>query len=628
MPRRFVVLLLPAMLAACYLAPAASAAPPVLPATAGPVEATGVNTPVPVVATDPEDGSLAATCTPSTFPVGTTAASCKVTDSETPPNTVMGTVSIVVVDTTAPIVTVTSPPPTEATSPSGATVSLSTTASDSVDPAPVVTCAPSSGIFPIGSTTVSCTAKDASNNTSPPKEVTVVVKDTKKPTLVLPGTITKSSTAPLAVSFSVTATDIADPSPAVSCSPTSGSTFPFGSTPVNCTAMDASNNSASGSFTVTVQDPASPVVTVPPSKTAEATGPAGAVVTFGAATAVDNKDGPIIPTCSKASGATFPLGTTTITCSATDSDNHTGTASFTIAVSDTTKPVLRVPGPLAIKSSTPVAASAPAIQSWFGGINASDLVDPNPSVVVSLPTAFPVGTTSVPVVATDSAGNKSSAVVSVTIAADEGVAPTATPTPDLTAPANVGGVKAKLGNRSVVLSWKAPAADDFDGVEITRSPGTGSEQQSVVYKGAKTQFRDKGLTVGTEYRYLIVSIDKAGNRSTGVSVVLVGEAQLLLAPAEGARLTRPPLLVWQKVKDASYYNVQMYKGKGKKAVKVFTFWPKVPRLKLPAKWTYDGHAHTFSAGIYTWYVWPGFGELANAKYGDMLGQSRFTVAKR
>src|SRR2546428_10150669 len=44
--------------------------------------------------------------------------------------------------------------------------------------------------------------------------------------------------------------------------------------------------------------------------------------------------------CSPASGSTFPLGTTTVNCSAKDAAGNVGTASFKIAVQDTTPPTI------------------------------------------------------------------------------------------------------------------------------------------------------------------------------------------------------------------------------------------------------------------------------------------------
>src|SRR6185369_12088574 len=64
-------------------------------------------------------------------------------------------------------------------------------------------------------------------------------------------------------------------------------------------------------------------------------GPSGAPVTF-TATATDDHDGPLPPgsiTCVPASGSTFPRGTNSVSCSATDSSGNTGgNCSFTIIV--------------------------------------------------------------------------------------------------------------------------------------------------------------------------------------------------------------------------------------------------------------------------------------------------------
>jgi len=83
----------------------------------------------------------------------------------------------------------------------------------------------------------------------------------------------------------------------------------------------------------TACDTTAPLVAVPAAISVDATGPAGAAVTF-AATATDPDDaaGPV--TCSSASGSTFPIGTTTVTCTSTDTFGNTGSAAFTITVRD------------------------------------------------------------------------------------------------------------------------------------------------------------------------------------------------------------------------------------------------------------------------------------------------------
>ena len=74
-----------------------------------------------------------------------------------------------------------------------------------------------------------------------------------------------------------------------------------------------------------------PVLTVPDPMTLDATGPNGAVVTY-SATATDETDGSVPVSCSPASGSTFPIGTTEVSCSAEDAAGNAATASFSVTV--------------------------------------------------------------------------------------------------------------------------------------------------------------------------------------------------------------------------------------------------------------------------------------------------------
>jgi hypothetical protein len=70
-------------------------------------------------------------------------------------------------DTTPPVLTTPGNIDVDATSPAGAAVPYVATATDDTDPSPTVTCDPPSGsVFPIGDTTIQCTAKDAAGNSS------------------------------------------------------------------------------------------------------------------------------------------------------------------------------------------------------------------------------------------------------------------------------------------------------------------------------------------------------------------------------------------------------------------------------------------------------------------------------
>ena len=148
--------------------------------------------------------------------------------------------------------------------------------------------------------------------------------------ITVPATATVEATSATGASFTYTATasDLVDGSVAVSCTPASGATFPIGPTTVTCTAADTTGNTGAASFSVTVTDTTGPVVTVPASATVEATSATGAIFTY-SATATDVVDGSVAVSCTPASGTTFPLGATTVSCTATDTRGNSGAASFT-----------------------------------------------------------------------------------------------------------------------------------------------------------------------------------------------------------------------------------------------------------------------------------------------------------
>jgi hypothetical protein len=117
----------------------------------------------------------------------------------------------------------------------------------------------------------------------------------------------------------------------IDCWPAPLSSFPLGTTTVACTAVDASGNEATGSFTVSVVDTTAPVLTLPGTVTVPATSSSGAAVTY-AASATDLVDGSVPVVCSRDSGAVFPVGTTTVTCTATDANGNSTAGSFTATV--------------------------------------------------------------------------------------------------------------------------------------------------------------------------------------------------------------------------------------------------------------------------------------------------------
>jgi hypothetical protein len=177
-------------------------------------------------------------------------------------------------------------------------------------------------------------------------------------------------------------------------------------------AVDNVGNTGTSSgtdVTVANRDIDAPVLTLPADPVAEATSAAGAVVTF-IASAVDATDGTVPVACTPASGATFPLGTTTVTCSATDRAGNTGRGSFTVAVRDTTAPVLRLP-PYRLAWTTTTAAAA---RFWAIAVDPVDGLRPGTCWPAS-GSWFPVGTTRVWCAAGDTSNNWTVGTFTVTV---------------------------------------------------------------------------------------------------------------------------------------------------------------------------------------------------------------------
>ncbi len=594
-----------------------------LPATSAAGASATYTTPT---ATDSVDTSVSVSCLPasgSTFPIGVNTVTCTATDDEG--NSSQGTFTVTVQDTTAPVLTVPANIVREATSPAGASVSFTPTATDWSPPV-TISCSPASGsTFPITTTTVSCTATDAAANASAPGTFTVKVQDTTAPSLTVPGPITAEATSSGGANVSYpapTATDAGDASPTIACSAASGSLFPFGTTTVSCTATDDSSNSTSKSFAVTVRDTTPPVVSVPSDIAVEANGPSGSSVTYVAS--ASDLGAPLLPaavTCSPLSGSAFPLGSTTVNCTATDVAGNTATASFDVVVSDTTAPTLLAADvTLAATTAAGIRRTDPAMAAYLRSLTATDLVSKSVAVRTDAPDLFPVGKTPVRVTAEDGAGNQTARTVTVTVLPLGQEAP---PPPDLTPPADVTGVRALAGDHRVELRW-VPPKEDLAAVLITMTVADAQRAGRVVYRGLSQAAAVRGLDNDVQHRFVFVSVDKAGNRSRGVVALATPRSLLLAQPKPGAKVTGSPLLRWARVPGASYFNVQLFRGK----TKILSAWPVAARLQLKKSWVYDRVKRTLAPGTYTWYVWPGLGNRAETRYGPLLGKSTFKVVKR
>lgn len=173
--------------------------------------------------------------------------------------------------------------------------------------------------------------------------------------------------------------------------------FGLGAHAVLLTASDG-RDSARCTGTVTVVDAMPPAIVCPASQVLEC-GP-GAAATY-SARATDNC-GAAPTTCAPGSGASFSLGTTPVTCSATDGSGNTASCGFTVTVRDTTPPTIACPAPQVLECTQggAVATYSPQATDTCGAA----------STACSRPSgsSFPAGTTNVTCTARDDSGNTAS----------------------------------------------------------------------------------------------------------------------------------------------------------------------------------------------------------------------------
>jgi hypothetical protein len=193
-------------------------------------------------------------------------------------------------------------------------------------------------------------------------------------------------------------------------------------------------------------------------------------------------------------------------------------------------------------------------------------------------------------------------------------------------PPRMWGLTATPGDRDVELQWQSRPLRTS--VEVMRSPGYGSQPESVVFTGPGSSFSDDQVANGVRYVYRVRLADAAGNQTSEAIAAVpsaLAPARLLSPPANArVRAGRPPLLRWMPVRGARYYNVQLFRG----ARKVLSAWPARPRYQIKKRWTHQGTPQRLRRGRYRWYVWPGFGARPKARYGDMLGRRAFRVVGR
>ncbi|MBK7761813.1 MAG: HYR domain-containing protein [Bacteroidetes bacterium] len=290
----------------------------------------------------------------------------------------------------------------------------------------VSTSAPGS-IFPVGVTTVTYTATDIHGNSST-CSFTITVIDNELPSITCPSNISvNNDPGNCSAVVTYTAPVGTDNCPAATTAQiaglASGATFPIGTTTNTFRVTDAAGNTATCSFTVTVIDNELPSITCPANISVNNDpGNCSAVVTYTAPVGTDNcLAATTAQIAGLASGATFPIGTTTNTFRVTDAAGNTATCSFTVTVIDNELPSISCPSNITQSNDNGLCSAVVTYTAPVGTDNCPGSTTIQTSGLAS-GSAFPVGVTTNTFKVTDAAGN--TATCSFTVTVNDTQAPT------------------------------------------------------------------------------------------------------------------------------------------------------------------------------------------------------------
>ena len=168
-------------------------------------------------------------------------------------------------------------------------------------------------------------------------DLTLRVLPNAAPTLTVPAsfTVEGNTTGGWTADWSgVSATDPEDaPDPTPTCDPAAGQVLPLGTTHVTCSVTDSAGASDADAFDVTVVDTTPPALSgVPADINVTTSDPMGRVVTFDDPSASDVVDASPPVSCSPVSGTVFAVGTTPVTCTATDDAGNSSEVRFDVTV--------------------------------------------------------------------------------------------------------------------------------------------------------------------------------------------------------------------------------------------------------------------------------------------------------
>lgn len=387
------------------------------------ISARGATVTYTVTAHVPGGRTIPVACSPpsgSRLSLGTSTVFCSAAAPGRPEAD--GTFRVTVADRTPPRLKLPTPVRRSTRSRHGATITYAATAFDAVSGSVTPECRPRSRTrFDIGTTKVTCEAKDSAGNKRDGSFLVTVRRDASgggtgrpdrtPPTLDVPVRLRVEaiSSRGALVRYRARARDAVDGALNPTCSPASGIVLAIRTHTVRCSVADAAGNVKADDFRVTVFD-APPVISVPKDIRQPYRKPYATTVTYEAVWARDRIDGYLPAKCSPKSGRRFRMGTTVVTCTATDAAGNEASASFNVTIVD------EIPPELTVKDIARYA-DGPVEVHYDKDISAVDAVDDFVEITCDPRSGsiFKVGTTTVTCRARDDAGNEDTGSFKVTV---------------------------------------------------------------------------------------------------------------------------------------------------------------------------------------------------------------------
>ncbi len=214
-----------------------------------------------------------------------------------------------------------------------------------------------------------------------------------------------------------------------SASRTSSAAPVGGTTPVTLTVTDNNGKVSTGISYVTVVDNINPTITAPATVLVNANGGSCAATNVALGTPVTADNCTVVSVTNNAP-ASYPVGNTIVTWTATDASGLTATATQTVTVADIQAPVVTAPSNIITTADAGVCNATRAV----GAATAADNCGVGTPVGVrsdalALTAPYPEGTTTITWSATDIHGNAGSATQTITVTDNQN--------PTITAPAAV-----------------------------------------------------------------------------------------------------------------------------------------------------------------------------------------------